>query len=385
MRKAQRTVGQAERKAAGDEPAISSGLQYRKLSLVELADRIARYDDRAALDELHRARTVFSHCGGRRLRLAEFLERLRIACGEAGCLSDDPNVCEQAYDLTLDKFSNLPERHQRAQASSAARRRPAGPDCRVYFASFARHAAQRLKARPVGLIESDAIAGRLLQRFVYRHFRLSLAEAKRRSVRHARRFIWHGPAGAICLWMPRELTGPKCRRWLDEHAAESAKTEADAQARVQALVDDHFGYRALQRLWDSSNKSREAPVPAVETGRSRLADVVAREKCQRIDQQRDAIAALGPARLAELIHRVFEGLEAGEFRASMIAREFGLTKATFSRFAGAVWPHAGDTNTRVVPDLWRNTAEVVAVRDDFAAAAEHAGVWPAIEQVRSSK
>jgi hypothetical protein len=50
---------------------------YRYLSLLQLADRIAREGDEGALDELHDHRKVFGYRGGELLRLAEFVDRLR--------------------------------------------------------------------------------------------------------------------------------------------------------------------------------------------------------------------------------------------------------------------------------------------------------------------
>jgi hypothetical protein len=109
-----------------------------------------------------------------------------------------------------------------------------------------------------------------------------------------------------------------------------------------------------------------------------LAETVAGEKVNNLEGQRKAIRALGGPNLRILILRVFEDLSRECYRDSALADAFSLSKATFSRFAGSRW----QTNSKsVVPDLWANTAKVLAHHSDFVEMAREAGVWPQIEVI----
>ncbi len=68
----------------------------------------------------------------------------------------------------------------------------------------------------------------------------------------------------------------------------------------------------------------------------------------------------------------------GDYRDCVLARGFGLSKATFSRFAGSRWQIHSDGP---IPDLWANTAEVLAHHTPFIQAAKDAGVWPRVTKV----
>ncbi len=61
-----------------------------------------------------------------------------------------------------------------------------------------------------------------------------------------------------------------------------------------------------------------------------------------------------------------------------IANDFGLSKATYSRFAGRDW-RKGDSFE--IPDLWKNIAHVVASDPIFFEAAIDYGLKDSIEFV----
>jgi len=115
-----------------------------------------------------------------------------------------------------------------------------------------------------------------------------------------------------------------------------------------------------------------------EADASDLAATVAQEKAEAIHEQRPAIQALGVSALRALVLRIFDALAEGHYEDSMLADAFGLSKATFSRFAGSRW-QAGD-NARV-PDLWLNVARTLSAHTAFGEAAQRAGVWARVEEV----
>lgn len=360
----------------------------RCLPLLELVRRIVERGDREALRELHDSRAAFRDRNGAALRLAEFLQRLRDNVRAHTWARSDAHVLDLAYDLTLDKFSNLPRKPRDRERATAGQepRETGGPDCRLYFRAFLDYAESHFRATPpAGEFEREEKAARLLQRLVHKHFRLSCAEAMRREMRLVRRYTWRVDGRVMRVWMPTELTGRQCRQWLEHHVSrELDLSGATAEEAVQALVRRRLGERSVLRL--DNDDSIIAPGHTIGPRSPRnvrlLADGVAAEKAERFTLQRPAIAALGPARLVSLIQRIFEDLEAGDLKEGQLAREFGLTKAAFSRFAGSRWPHRCTVNPGAgVPDLWRNTAQAVAACPELIDAAATAGVWEQIERV----
>jgi len=101
---------------------------YAQLSLEDLIECIAYAGDAVALHELHQNRTPFRGQDGKRLHLAEFLDRLRQTDSALRLSGSNTEVVDLAYDLTLDKFHNLPPK--------GGGRRGGGSNCRYYFRAF---------------------------------------------------------------------------------------------------------------------------------------------------------------------------------------------------------------------------------------------------------
>jgi hypothetical protein len=78
-----------------------------------------------------------------------------------------------------------------------------------------------------------------------------------------------------------------------------------------------------------------------------------------------------------MILQIFDELPNDNYKDARIAREFNLSKATFSRFAGSKWSQ----NDSQIPDLWLNTAQIISKHDIFKELAEKAGLW---EKVKSA-
>jgi len=70
--------------------------------------------------------------------------------------------------------------------------------------------------------------------------------------------------------------------------------------------------------------------------------------------------------------------------AQALAKKFGLSSATFSRFASIRWSEGENLRFSNVPDLWSNTAGVLAANPDFVEAAGRAGVLAKIRQITES-
>ncbi|MBW1784113.1 MAG: hypothetical protein JRL30_25660 [Deltaproteobacteria bacterium] len=92
-----------------------------------------------------------------------------------------------------------------------------------------------------------------------------------------------------------------------------------------------------------------------------LAEVVSEEKVDNIEEQRSAIRAIGKVKLKQLILRIFSEITTDEYSDGRLAKDFGIPKATFSRFAGSQWHEKGTS----IPDLWCNTAMVLSENPVF--------------------
>ena len=112
---------------------------YRQLSLVALIKKIVDESDTLALEEFHNNRTVFRFRSGekRELRFVEFLNGLCHRVEKDKSLGRQAfEIAAKAYDITLDKFSNLPEQSSsplKADLDKDRAERGGGSDCRLYY------------------------------------------------------------------------------------------------------------------------------------------------------------------------------------------------------------------------------------------------------------
>jgi len=334
-------------------------------------------DDRRALEQLH-DRRLKVHKQQKKAtclvdRIAGFM---KSPIAEFWC-GGDRQILEDAYNMTLDKFFNIPTRQVNGQQQ--------GSDCRYYFKAFIKYAIDKLKAEPpTNTIEAEIASAKILLKLVRWHFFLSCLEAKRRAQKLRRRYMWSVNGEIIYLWLPLELSGQRCREWLEANIPDVNPRRPGEKYRVQAIVDRLLTKRTIFHLSELDRTGEKLPpskysVPSMiqeQISVKGLAEAVASEKAENIKQQRPAIRLLGKEKLKQLIRTIFTRLTYGEYVEKDIARHFRLSTATFSRFAGANWKeYRDDIIISVPPDLWRNTAEVLSGHPDFVIAAQKAGVW----------
>ncbi|MBI4659764.1 MAG: hypothetical protein HY735_13065 [Verrucomicrobia bacterium] len=331
-------------------------------SLHVLLQLIVEKSDRDSLTEFHDRRTIFEYLDGARLLFADYVAKL---C-EAATVRFGGTVGQEAYDLTIDKFSRLPEAGKD------------GIDCRNYFQA----ALTLLLKQPVSSeLQKEKILGGLVQRLVYRHFELSLKERQRNSA--MTRYEWQLPEGSLTVLMPRTLTGKERKEWLHSNVADRDPRRPGEKERVQMIIDESF--RQTEVVCEEVSTEmvlRESDLPWFASNSLQvhgLAETVATEKVDRILDQRPAIQELGPSKLRALVLRIFEDICHGDYHDGELAREFGLSKATFSRFAGSQWD-------QTIPDLWRNLAAQILARDEgFAEVARELGLWKRVRQVAGAR
>ncbi len=355
---------------------------YQGLSVLTLAEQIVRHGDRRALNELHDHRRLFRLSGSRPTLFAEFVEDLCNTRWAVAFVGSNNTILELAYDLTIDKFSNLP-----MVESMGARTRGQGPDCRYYFRGFLQVAEAILKQKKItDPIQQEITAARVLQGRVVHHFRLSCLAARRKCNPARSRYAWSVNDGIIYVWMPTSISGRERREWLNSSVNDPDPRRPGERYRVQAIVDEQLGTAWHLSLDDESDyvddpKFAHKPLESIidnEVSVRGLAKVVADEKVRNIRRQRPSIRALGKSTLKQLILHIFEDLSEETYKERELADVFGISTATFSRFAGSRWRKASQGQ---VPDLWMNTAEMLASHTAFAEAAEEAGVLGRVEQL----
>ena len=367
---------------------------YRSLDLSSLLSRVVSNDDKGALEEFHERRRPFHQRDGRHLRLADYVMALREdhlqKNNRHGAHWDE--VIDMAYDLTIQKFSSLPNRgkgYRDASQDNEAPRSKRMVDCRKYFRAWLRKYEQLLASGPLmSGIEKECLAARLLQGFVRRHFELSLKEARRGANPFIARYPWQVGDGQIYVWFPRQFPRRERRAWLENHVEEPDPTRTGEKARIQSIIDENLPRGRFVALGENhGNGTDRSSLDGLLSwsllygiSEEGLAHVVAREKAAMLDKQRPAIRELGSAKLKDLIHTVFDRLDSEEFCAEQVAERFGLSKATLSRFAGTNWKKH-DSGEYRIPDLWINTARVLAKVPGFREAAQAAGVWPRVKKV----
>lgn len=365
-----------------DRPSL-----YQHMPLLRLIDRIVQYSDRQALTELSDYRILYRSKDKTPYRLAEYIDLL---CRQKQAFQGngyDNRVLEMAYDLTVDKFSNLPQ-----SSDAMPPDKQQGPDCRHYFMAFLHYVRESLHLTP------DTVKGpydeltttNVLRNLVTRHFDLSCQESERYSNELVRRYAWKVNGRTLYVWLPRSMPGQHCRRWLEENIPQLDPTRPNERERVQALINQRLPRPRmipLHRIQDSKYMSfpeKDAIPISVEQEVTvkGLAAVVAQEKADNIHLQRPAIRRLGKAKLSRLILEVFHQLAEGLYQEKQIAASFGLSHATLSRFAGCRWNKLQhDKLTKAVPDLWRNTAQTLSGHSRFVAAARSAQVWKRVSQI----
>ena len=348
---------------------------YAATPLTQLVADIVQRSDRQALQELHDHRPLFRGVAGVPMLMGDFLLELRERDITFRWCGRDPVTVDHAYDLTLAKFLNLP-----ADGID-------GPDCRHYYGAFYDYTVARFQQLPPpDPITAETRAAALLQQLVTRHFYLSCLESRRRALKLVRRYRWRVNGAALVVWLPVEMTGKRCRNWLEANVTDVDPTRPGERDRVQGIVDRLLARRRVLSLDRLSQSELRSAAQGDRLGSGDdifargLAAVVADEKAENLADQRPSIRALGGPAVKRLVETVFESLAGDGYRADRIAGTFGLSKPSFSRFAGCRWTRdSGASGKEDIPDLWKNTAHVVASHEDFAAVAQRAGVW---DQVR---
>ena len=361
-------------------------MDYGQMSLLELSEHIITNGDLNALKELHDNRPLFHYKDGDLLLMANYLIKLKHRDIAKQWCGGDSMVLEKAYDHALAKFLNIPKEY----VNECDHTETEGPDCRYYYEAFYNYANARFEAKPpANVIKAELMAANILQRMVIRHFYLSCLECKRQGQDLIRRYGWKVNGRTLYIWLPTEMPGRRCQTWLWGNIPDVDPTRPGERDRVQTIINQLLRKPRIVPLYEMNGEIKNVPakqnplhsIIEEEMSANGLARVVADEKADNIGQQRPAIRHLGEHKLKDLILGVFDGLACGDYEAVSFVAEFGLSKATFSRFAGCKWANSDDGTANFVPDLWRNTAHILASNSYFIQMAQESGVWKRVCQV----
>jgi len=353
---------------------------YGQLSLLRLAELIAHDSDRNALQELHNNRRLFYYHSRQPLRLAEFADKLRQSDPAQRWCNGEAETLEKAYDLTISKFSNLP------QGDCSLQMKSQGTDCRYYYKAFIKAAKADNRLQDCG-DENTKQMTKLLQNLVVRHFRLSCQECTRMNKKFTSRYLWKVDGHSMEVFLPVDIHGRQRGKWLADNIPDVDPARPGERQRVQSIVDELTTKRKIISLENIEENTIEAEPDfksqiEQEITVKGLADVIAEEKAENIELQRDAIQQLGKQKLRQLICQIFDCLAYGKYEAAGIADSFKINRATFSRFAGSSWlTQSGKSQDNPIPDLWFNTAQTLAGHPVFVRVAEDTGILGRVEQV----
>jgi len=368
----------------GTQMNSTSKVWYRNFPLVNLIKQIVEKSDRFALEEFHHNRTLFGYKGRPPLLFVDYLNELRESTARRVWIGPNADeVAERAYDLTADKFSNLRGDNESSldvQNESDWNVKRKGADCRLYFKAFLDRLALSFETEPpANDIEEEARAAMIMHGLVRRHFYLSVLEAKREANPFRSRYYWSVKGRTICVWLPVSLEGRERRAWLEKNIDKPEPRRSGERERIQGIIDRKWVREGFVPLRENTHLSNEERLPPwLESGETfgiSLAEVVAEEKAGNIHRQRRSIRRLGKERLKQLVLRIFKDVSGGEYEDGKVARDFMLSKATFSRFAGSRWLQTESA----IPDLWLNTAEVLSTHPTFREVAITTGFWKEVQ------
>lgn len=374
----------------GNEPRMKNDNRelYRRLSLVALIKKIVEESDPLALEEFHDNRTIFRFRSGekREMRFVEFLNGLCERVEKDKSLGRQAfEMAAMAYDLTLDKFSNLPGQpsplletdHDKGRTEKSN-----GSDCRYYYKAYLVRITKLFKHDPpTSQIEAEERAALCMQGLVRNHFYKSQLQAKRELNAFWSRYTWNIRGGVIRILLPVFIKGHKRGEWLEKNIKDPDPKREGEKQRVQEIINAKLANETVNRVIDGTTNLQNggAPLWPKEDGEFGIAlgQVVADEKAKNIDQLRRSIRNLDKKKLKRMIKRIFKDVNSQEYEDGKVAKDFGLSKATFSRFAGSRW-----TETKSpIPDLWLNTAKVLSKHKIFKKVAMQTGYLKIAETI----
>lgn len=367
-------------------PTIKEGPNpyYKSIPLLDLISLIAEKSDHNALEEFHR-RPMFKDIDKGGLTCCEYIQRLHEKTYRTfGKDINALDIADIAYDLTVDKFSNLPTKnnlHLLKNTKNTPQMKLPGSNCRLYFMAYLKFVKKSFQDNPPqSEIEREDRAVTKLHGLLKVQFYRSRLEAERKVITSWSRYCWRLNEQNIYIWLPLSLKGNDRKKWLEENIPNPDPLKPDESMRIQSIINRYFNRGSHFSFND--HLAQQNDHDAIEYGELSkisgifLAMVVAEEKALNINKQRPGIKRLGTIKLKKLIEQIFNEIRDSCYRDANIANKYGLSKSTFSRFAGSHWR---DSKSNSIPDLWMNTAKVLATHSAFKELSIRSGVWDQVK------
>jgi len=357
---------QTDNPVGNAKPARSITNKYDGLSIVELAELIVENSDAAALKELAEKRTPIYH-KDKWISLVRFIDQLRqskkrfkFAFGTSAEVDD---ITGQAVKILYTRFTNLPGNE--------------GPDCRNRYRELLRQIqVENASAEEHSQLVIERIAQEKLRSLLINQFVHCLKEANREANEFFRRYTWQVDHGKIELLRPVWISTGEFRLWLEENTKDCRLEDQQARKRIQDKIYDEFGRGGRYSLAKAAHLADDPP--KLDSPVNILAELTADKKVAELKSLRPSIRALGPVKIRLLVLEILYGLTHDSYRDIETAKNFGLSKAALSRFAGSRWGKGKDLSP---PDLWRNVFEVAAGDAKFTEAIVGLGIKGAIEKI----
>jgi len=353
---------------------------YSQLSSAELIKKIS-LGNKQALNEFLTQRKLITIDGARHI-LPSYLFILKRNNFQPFIIIFDKNdkhleeKMDLVYDRTLKKFSNfIPKDLQKAND---------GPYCNSYYDKLHKTISQlRTDKTELTQLEEENEVERLFQQFVITHISYSWMEILRTTNTKYTRYRWNHDDEAIELKRPHWIKIDIFKKWLDERF--SKKKPIVNRDSIQNKVYERFGYGENISIeehheWDHEVSVLEDPIEneQKEFVQKNLYKKIAEEKANNIKSLRSAICNLGKNKVEKLVLRILNEFVENSTKDIDIAREFKLSKATFSRFAGRDWKKNPD---KTIPDLWENMAKVIINNENFSEFANELGIIDTIKTI----
>ena len=354
-------------------------------STVELVRRIVEESDRLALSVLLETRKLFRLRGEKQpLLLPEFLLNLRnrLALPELKSKIDGKVFADCVYDLTMAKYSNFPEPNSNNLKSGDYDLKGSKVDCRNHYRAFLREIQRKIdKGKIKKQEEEELYAGKILQNRVYNNFSRSKQDCKR-DTPFSIRYTWKVKGTKLILYYPSHLTSTEFKKWLEENIKDVDFRNPFEQDRIQSVIDEKFdqgyhvfiddSYNPIELNNEIGDEFLSAELEESQMFVDRLGRAVAQKKIEEIQELRPGIAKLGEKTINQMILQIFSDLSEGAYSVTRISNQYSISKPTLSRFAGSKWfekieesEKDGNIKNVVIPDLWKNTAEVLSGNPDF--------------------
>lgn len=362
-----------------------------KKSTVELVRQIVEDTDKLALKVLLDTRRLFCLKDQPPLSLPEFLMKLRDRMAPPKYYdAEDGKLADCTYDLTLAKYANLPDLQNENSNSNKYSLIGTMVDCRNYYRAFLN--SMQLKKRQ-GIFSNpfkeESYAGKSLQSLVYKNFSRSKMECRRKSP-FSIRYTLEVKGRRITLWYPSYMTAKEFREWLEKNVKDVNPNNPNEQSRIQSLINANLSRTYIVSMdvpGVDRNLGMEEELSSSELQEGHmfvdsLAETVAREKARNIQILRPGIRKLGEKTIERLVLQIFSDLSDGGYKVTRIAEQYGISKATLSRFAGSKWFEKTQGDELVgIPDLWKNTAEILGGTPTFMETVVTSGVAGRLEEI----